>query len=716
MTAEEFASEKHLQDLMVKAIEEDRLADLVVDSAKLRELADESGEAYFPVLAIDHLSRASSIRQGALALESLQHLELLVGDRNVSLTRGETLRPDIVCYNAATESLVLFELKKEGQTGRQALTELLAYEQEIKNQLPFLGSCDVNFVLVSPEWTTLMDHAAVSAATWSGKRILCLEAGLTDDRLTLRTRLPTAWKVTGSVLFPPESVSAVTLSLYGAEDQGGEIDHRLVTALSIMAREGDRSGSSGFAVLWRDHWAGSQARYAITLCGVSPFAFYAACRQSGRIGDRDGALVSALDRIVQQADPSGHTDGLMKVAISANTLLNDFCIPQLEGFTYWQEWKESVRTRAEPLRCDFWGVLGDHARRVILNPTVRSHGRQLIGKGADWQDPWIAIPLVDEFFGKRILAGGNVDSSSSFRLGQLLGLDGAARQAIQGRNLPPGHRLHCFFKWNSIELAAALDEVALLASSAHNVALPASTLKFSYDPHHDADEDTRHLVEWLIQDFLQGEHFHVGLFLAGMVSPVVFGAGPFKPLHDIPAEALNPAKVTLWKLMREAQALDPLGAEPAALLQYLKDLLGVPGSALAGDIDFDAIEPAEMAASWSVALQLADEIVWPVHHKHADVAATTVDWDYFKQFVEETRKQGDLAIGVVLGADGMIGTGNVFREIPNVLRPCEPEEVYFLDASNGLGVVTIRTWESLQQATSLSRLNLASEELEHGGT
>lgn len=710
--AENFSSEKELQDLLVKAIDSGDLLNAVVDAAQLEALSDDGNQAYFPILSIDHLSRRASIRQGALALSSLRSLELLTGDKNVSISKGEVLRPDIVCYSQENESLVLFELKKEGQTARQALTELLAYEQEVKNQLPFLGSCDVNYILVSPEWTVLMDHAAASAATWSGKRILCLEAGVEGGQLKLKTRIPPAWKITGSVIFPRSAACAVTLSLYDIDDSdvGESVDHRLLTALSVMAREGDRSGSSGFAILWKDHWDGSLARYSITLCGVSPFAFYTACRKSGFVTDSDGALAAELDRIVSKFDPSGHADGLIKVALSANPILEEVSRPTLEGFMTWDQWLDTARSRAEPIRCEFWGILGDHARRMVLSPIMRSHGRPRSGGMPDWTDPWIAIPMFNDFFGKSMFGGGHVNASSSYRLGCLLGADWSLRHTIKANNHAEETPLHCVHLWNQIDLLAAIDEVSLLANSAVNVESPNHPLRLRVGLEPMDPGDFSALTDWLTEQFLQDDDLHVALFRTGLVAPFLFERNPYGGQEKLSEDA----EKLMRYVHRAVLGRCALGMSENAFLPDAKEACSIylTGMGLAdGAIPNPALaygKPiAALIANWPLLLEVADHTFDAVWHKHAPMAPTQIDWGWLKQGVQESRQRGETGVGVIVGADGTVGTGRVFPPgFEGWMVPCGPEDVYLLDNSNGLGFLTIRKWSDLESAKSLSSVDL----------
>lgn len=156
-------TERQLQRKILKLIRSEELASKIHVPDEITALAERHNENSFVSFSIDHHARLSCARAAAQALSSLTMLEVLTEDLNVSMTNKELLRPDIVCHNAEQETLVIFELKKSGQTGRQALTELLAYEQELKNTLPFLSNYDTVFVLISTEWTTLMDHSAASA-------------------------------------------------------------------------------------------------------------------------------------------------------------------------------------------------------------------------------------------------------------------------------------------------------------------------------------------------------------------------------------------------------------------------------------------------------------------------------------------------------------------------------------------------------------------------
>jgi hypothetical protein len=112
-----------------------------------------------PVLSVDHHVRRRLADAAQYVLKSFGKLERVSFDQNISGAAG-TLRPDILAFDHATGVLLCFELKRSVATGREALTELLAYEQEIRNHLPLTSRDTVAFVLMSTMWSPILDHAA----------------------------------------------------------------------------------------------------------------------------------------------------------------------------------------------------------------------------------------------------------------------------------------------------------------------------------------------------------------------------------------------------------------------------------------------------------------------------------------------------------------------------------------------------------------------------
>jgi hypothetical protein len=710
--------ESELHQWLLKAIENDELSDLIFDNAGMAAASRGQEDNMFPQFSIDHLARKAALRAGRLVMESFSLLVLLTSDKNVSIVRNETLRPDILCINPELQSIVIFELKKGFQTGRQSLTELLAYEQEVKNLLPFLSNYDVNLVLVSTEWSPLMDHAVSAAITWSGRRILCLEAGEEGGKLQLRTRVPSAWKVTGSVYFPEDALPCVTICLYekDAYSEGWtkdvakekDLDPRIWTALEIIAREGDKLGGHGFALLWRDRLGISLTNYNITICGVSPFAFYRLSRERGIFGLREGRLVQKLDRYMQDHDPQGHSAALMATVTAADRLLREAASPMLESFTTWGTERLSLSRRAEPLLCEFWGALGDYARAYVMNPAVRKHRRNmLLGGTSDWRHPSVGLPLIQSFTRPEIFFEGEVRCSDAFRLGVLVGLDRTLRFNL--RRLGGNHaELRCRFEWNRIELMAVVDEIRLLADAANNVTPPDAPLKFYGDPLADDEEDRQRFEAWVLQQFFQESPAHGLFFELGARGAFVFDESkqglwgeqlPEEFYRAIEAPIRDAITLVLSRY-RQMQHERALVKDRKVLYRQLRLALDLPknfsGAQLSG-LPFSVL-----LSAWPLCLIASDSVLDTVFHKHAPVTPANVDWPWLKQGVAEMRAQGKVDAGVILLPNGQIVTGRVVPiGVKLSMKIDDPnQQVLFLDRSNGIGFLRVVTWVDLEEGSA----------------
>jgi hypothetical protein len=718
-----FESEAVIQELLESAVSDDKICECIKDTARIDELSKRDTDNQFPQFAVDHISRLKAIEAGASVLKSLSMLVLLTGDENISVTSGEILRPDLVCINPERQSVVLFEVKKSSQTGREALTELLAYEQELKNLMPLLSGYDFNFVLISPEWSTLMDHAVSGAIAWSNKKVLCLKPLLNEkEELELETYLPTAWKITGAAHLPEDALPSVTICLYQKDaytkpnqknisknegkDEVDSLDVRLLTAMEVMAREGDRLGTHGFALLWRDNWDQSLTCYNITICGIAPMELYKSSRQRGNISDKDGRLVSKLDEYVSFHDPSGHSDSMMKVATSANALLKEISDPMLEGFHFWKHDELSLRRRAMPIMCEFWGVLGEYSRQYLMHPAVRVHRRSTLMNGlGNWRDPEIGLPLMRSFRQPSIFPDGNVRCWDAFQLGRLLGLDRFMRRAIQADD---NHDLRCLFEWNRIELMTAVDEVRLLADAAKNVNAPDKGFKFYSDPLHDDEDEHGRFIRWLLGDFFQDSMAHLPFFLVGYEGSYLFEQRDHGEwLSDVPEsllEQLQPnlhnAFMVVYSHYKQLEDEGGFWGDLEHQYEAIKNACQIPDGFQTSDVK--SIPASTLVDAWDVLVEASNHLVYPVWHEHAPVAVGNCDWSWLKQGVAEMRGRGEPNPGVILLPNGYFVTGCTTPDMPGlVMQVDDPEEqVLFMDNSNGFGLLRVVSWSDLESGAA----------------
>ena len=494
-----------------------------------------------------------------------------------------------------------------------------------------------------------------------------------------------------------------------SDEQDDSLDPRIWTALEVIAREGDRLGGHGFALLWKDHLGISLTGYNLTVCGVSPFAFFQASRMRGNIGSEDGWLVGKLDQYVRDHDPAGHSESLMAAATAAFPLLREVSDPLLEGFSNWEADRHSLRRRAEPLLCEFWGVLGDYARAYVMNPAVRAHRRNTLRNGlGDWRDPSVGLPLIQSFTRPEIFFEGEVRCSDAFRLGLLLGLDRTLRLNIRDHDHPS---LRCRFEWNRIELMTAIDEMRLLADAAQNVSAPDEPLRFYGDPLFDDDEENRRILHWIVTEFFQSSVTHHLFFDIGLQGSLIFDeqkqglwAEPSPPewLQAIEANLRNATSLVL-SLYKQVETEGGLWGELPVYFDRLRRMLGLRKRFAVAKVA--EIEVSILLAAWDTCLEASDLVLETAFHRHAPLASSAIDWAWLQQGVAEMRQRGVYDAGVILLPSGQIVTGKVLPKgfDMNLVMNAPNEQVPFMDRSHGFGVMRIVKWSELISGAAFRR-------------
>jgi len=683
-----FTDEAQMQQLVEQLLATGRFAAAIKGARKVHTLAEPAPDV-LPIFAIDHVARAAMIQAASGVLRTLGDLTILTGDKNISMQKGETLRPDFVCVSEETRSVFLIELKKSSQTAREAITELVGYEHEVKNYLPFLADYDLNFILISAEWSVLLDHSASSACCWSGKKLLCLEADLVDGELVLEPRIPEAWTITGATEFPRESLTTFQISFDAPNaDEDGDPDPRLMLAMRLLAASGDRSGAHGFAMLWRDGLDATGKTFHITACGVDPVAFFNAAVARGMVVANQGHLVEGLSETFAPL-PKTPPDSLFELVRSVKPILEEVAPVTIEGLFDWDTARETYRYRGEPLHFEFWGLLGDHARRYLTNPTVRSHRASLIGNGMiDWTHPVVGLFLLQSFRGQQFLKDGELRLTEAFEIGRSISLDVALRGLISDPEAEPLlPLLRPAFTWNAYETALLLEEVRLFALSVQSIGDPEEPLRFSLHPAPIPDDSMSKFVRWLENEVFRGQQLPIAAFRLGLRGGAILNAGfrdalgqSFADQRTALASQIAQFRQFALEICEEEQAARELTTEQSERLAALQS------SSFADD---DGIRAS---------LRLIDAFLPAVAHQLNDTAPTDLDWTWLKQGVREMRALGKRP-AVVLGADGTFGTMELTD--PTLLKLGDVDDlehgVLFLNNLSGIQMLLKTTWAELEE-------------------
>ncbi|VFR84741.1 hypothetical protein ISE1_3683 [plant metagenome] len=681
-----------------------------------------SQENFLPAFGIDYFSRRASADAAANVLEHLGSLEIISVDTSISLTTGEVLRPDILCFNQETRTLVVFEVKRATDTERQTVTELAGYEQELRNAAPFLGTFDVLFVVVAANWSPLLTHAVGNMNAWSGKQYLALKIAPATSGFRLAVEIPEAWHLTGALCLPGEALPSIDLYLRpmeretcrsdeqegcGAADSKGVDDGSwyppriVLTAMEMIAREGDRTGAHGFMMLWRDAGAYGSGCWCLTLTTVDPYAMSAWATDNG-LPRRSS---EATQYFSSKVDPGSAPRSLYGIARAALTLLRERFETGFEGDLLWAVKAHGLRQRAVPVRFDFWGSLGRYAREFVANPAVRQNYMPFISASQlDWTDPVVGMTLVSNLTAGSPFPNGLIGCEGAFAVGRALSdLGIAAGSSSQS----PQHAavFEPMLEWSQLEAVRYGVEMLQISNASIEVSRPMPTLSNRSEQRL---ERLQELVDWVALDLIGSDHpAHQACFEIGFSSALLFdwiedaGADPYT--GPTATEAANSARRVLEFALKQADGSQGQAFRSAPFLD-LVELVGLDDGeaknwgesvgALTAKLDDQRL----LESFASVVLPGIDSIIPRVLHTVRAPFHTQVDWDYPKSGVRALFESGVQHPAVLFAQDGTIGTGPMSWPL-NIGSPVEDPsvEVYVLDMSAASAIAIKMTWDKVEE-------------------
>ncbi|WP_323988647.1 hypothetical protein [Pseudomonas canadensis] len=660
-----------------------------------------------PAFSIDEYVRTRFAESASTVIGSLKSVEVLTSNNNISITKNEILKPDLVCINPETNQLIIFELKKSNQTGRQALTELLAYEHELKNHLPFLSNYDATFVLISTEWSTLLEHAATSAVMWSNKNLLCLHLEPEPNNYQFKVHKPSTWNITGTPFFPDDSVSTITISFeIPSTMDDEEADHCLYNALSFYAREAEQTGLHGFGLLSKN--LNKESSREITLCAASPFAFFDAMLTKGKIDTDKGHLASKL---ISHIESKGKNSGIHTLLRLKSKVLD----PRLKGFenievgkvSNWNIVRNEIQESRFPFMTEFWGLPGGYARSYISNPAVQKARSSIFPAGTShWHDPNVGIWLIRNLFEQKFTSDGFVRPSDSLRLGVAIGrhlfLTDLARKSTQKPK-----NLYALMFWNFASLAGFIDEIFILARTANDVEPPTS--RFDFSAHGNEPFDPEPVVKWIKSQILHDTPFHTATFdlgfkLAPAITPEDLSRSQFSSIYKSDMALIHETAGYVASIIKHAIT------ETAYCEDHKKELIAEISNKLCIPLikkstDLRAFENRSIDALCdllAVTMQLANSVVPAVTHLYDDLPPMVIDWDNLKRGVDGMYQDGKKRPAVYILANGMIGTAsyddNLYAKFIMDIKNRD-EEVYLMDVSRGIEMFRIVKWEELRNGS-----------------
>lgn len=442
--------EEDIQKWVSNIIKEDRIRDFIENFESTINLNTIENPNYIPSFSLDYLLHKKAKKAASAILSSFYSLQIISEDQNISKTKSEVLRPDILAYNPEDNVLLIFELKKDTQTARQTLTELLAYEQELQNHLPFLSNADIYYVIIASEWSILLDHAVSSLLLWQNKLILGLELKTNEDSWCLMPKLDYKWHYTNYNGLPDGFVTMnISLNNKGNEAKKKITQIRqITTGCKIISSNANRLNVHGFLILWENTLEQRVSDFIITVCVINPMKYFLA-DSVYKGGKKNNQLVTYLiDNKDMLEDAT--LNSLLSISMQAQDFLQRYYDVELEGFMSWNLQKEILIRQSIPYCVNFWGELNEYAiERFIMenNHSVLDLKNNAINYS--FEHPYYAIPLILDI-SENLLKDGAIGPEFCFKYGCLLG---AMANSISIESL---------FQWKKYELLNYYEDIRYL--------------------------------------------------------------------------------------------------------------------------------------------------------------------------------------------------------------------------------------------------------------
>lgn len=700
-------SEDEIVGWLVELIKDNKLLEGIDETDQIYAIKETFNQpASIPAFGFDHLSRRASVRAAATVLDNLTWLEIISVNTSISLTTGEILRPDILCFNPETRAFVVFEVKRDKLTERQAVTELAGYEQELRNALPFIGGCEVNFVVVSTHWDQLLDHAVANYNTWSAKHCLALKVEADAHPFSLACHIPQAWQVRGGAGLPDDALQTIDVCLYeegeeGDEEASGEVPQQLFTVMEAIARSGDRFGAHGFALLWRDSSNIGNGRWAITLCGIDPIAMHTWCARAG-IATRPSALTQYVEKHVAET-PLQVPSTVYQSAKEAFPLMGGRYRPVFENSMSWGQKLEVIRHRSSPVYFEFWGALGDYAREFVSHQGVRDRYLSFIEQeGFDWHHPVVAAPLLGNICSDVPFPRGVVRCRGAFEAGIVIGLFESLARAAENFDEPQAY-FESILDWAILEVIRVHIEMCEIYRTADEVNEPPPPISNNRNKR---ASNAELLSIWVLEHLIGDGHpihqicYEIGRAGAPCLSEWLDDASrdAFSAAH---AEGVVASlRKCLADLVSHADVFEGGYLSSGPLSIFLRRIGFDMQSPLPAQVSkIDAVPAVDLLSEFhSIGVDGLDEIIPAVLHTTGPLPSIDIDWEGLRQSACALFKSGIRWPTVTVSQNGRLGIGELQGLSRQLLPPIgDPEmEVYFVDEKAAFSSASRMTWVALK--------------------
>lgn len=507
--------EQLLQKQLLAWINEGYLLDNITGIDRLDEaIKMDDDEHMFPQFAIDDLLKQKYSRSAKHVLSSLENYEIVSGEKiqNISLNKKEALLPDIILFNRKTCQVVIVENKTSFKTEREALTELIGYSHEIKNHLPFFSNYDINYILISTEFNTLLDHSISGQILTGDIQILCLKPLTSgEDINSLEVYFPKSWSDVGQTDLPANALVSYTLCLYENEDLPIDtFNYQAIIemAADLIVQEAARFSSHGFSIVWKNGLERSaiDCKAAITIYIINSYAFLPRAYELGFPINRQSILSKYLMDYIEEEGTRVYPSSIFGIAQKAKRLLEKYFTVEWERASNWvmDTMDFQFALQRYVLLWNSWGVIGDYVRHFYLHP---SNWFTDVERKAfkSYRNPYAGLLIINYLSGNAIFRTGHFSHQEIFKFGLQIGKYRYAciNAAAEG---PPSRfvSVDALLFWTALPLNQSIKEIEYrLRDMRDNLTAISFPLRLrKEDLYPDQDERINRFVQWFKEEFI----------------------------------------------------------------------------------------------------------------------------------------------------------------------------------------------------------------------
>ncbi|GCE85243.1 hypothetical protein [Komagataeibacter diospyri] len=668
-------NEQAIQRLFARLAKQNALLAAIQGTEAVRQAATAlRGPHVIPALSIDSLQRERIILAADEALNALGDVEIISDNTSISRNPGEILRPDFVLFNRKLGRLILVELKDDKQPERQAVTELLAYERELRNHFPFMGGMDVVFVLIAREWGDLLNHAYAALAARGRPSLLALTVSGEEPDLAFTVRTDQAWYRHFQVHIAPAALRSRTYRVQFKDVDPEASWLALREAGDLMRQAADRAGQHGFSCIWENGYNSNEV--GIIIYAVDPAHLHIPVDPVNPTRDSDFAsfFSNFFSTNEMRFEP-----GLEAILLPwRQALRNRATIEHLRDGTWhddmtWLEDHGNIVTGYQ-----YWGMVADFAGQIGTSAAAREHFHldQSVGVGS----PVVGLQIITAMTGSQPFFGGRIGARSLFEVGVLL--QSAMTLAQQG-SIDQAKWI-----WVNCKLAVYNAELADLARSWVDPSGPMEPLYLFAEPTAETAENIRQFGDWLLKEL--DESPLSGIFRAA------FNAGFTPSLSPTcSAEAYWQVCLDLCASIDQHQdSRDKWATAITSLPEWLQSC----ETAFALFERMSATVDAKQCMP--ILVDLSDAWIPPLRRRQVLAHNVAFDVEDLRHGIDDMLRnlpEGQLPC-ILIGADG--GVGSSIIDQPETMAPLDyTQQVAVLNRASGRDLLIVLDWSELADGT-----------------